>query len=52
MKPDGRNVSVEVRGIYDEEGKSQQSAPHPQQTLFVDLGAPVEPFDVLRRQEA
>ena len=52
MKPDGRNVSAEVRGIYDEEGKSQQSAPHPQQTLFVDLGAPVEPFDVLRRQEA
>lgn len=52
MKPDGRNVEATVRGIYDEEGKSQQSAPHPQQKLYIDLGTDVQLFDLLRRQEA
>ena len=33
MKPDGRNISALVRGIYTEEGESQESAPHPKQIL-------------------
>ena len=42
MKPDGRNLTVTVQGIYDETGASVESAPHPQQKLAVDLGAEVE----------
>ncbi len=37
MKPDGQNLSVTVKGIYDEEGNPMESAPHAQQKLFVDL---------------
>lgn len=51
MKPDGRNLEVVVKAIYDEDGNSQESAPHPQQVLYVDLGADVEPYDILRRSE-
>ena len=28
-----------------------ESAPHPQQTLYVDLGTEVEVYDILRRRE-
>ena len=42
MKPDGRNLTVTVKAIYDEEGNSVESAPHPQQKLAVDLGADIE----------
>ncbi|WP_349944317.1 U32 family peptidase [Lacrimispora sp. BS-2] len=51
MKPDGRNLEVVVKAIYDEEGISQESAPHPQQTLYVDLDVEMEPYDILRRSE-
>ena len=51
MKPDGRNVEAVVRGIYNEEGDAQESAPHPQQILYVDLTEETEVFDILRRKE-
>ena len=51
MKPDGENRKVTVRAIYDEEGNSVESAPHPQQKLWVDLGEGVEKYDLLRRAE-
>ncbi len=51
MKPDGENTAVIVKGIFDEEGKAMESAPHPQQKLFIDLGASLERFDILRRKE-
>ena len=41
MKPDGRNISALVRGIYTEEGESQESAPHPKQVLYIDLDGEV-----------
>lgn len=52
MKPDGRNIEVVVKGIYDEEGKAQESAPHPKQVLYVDLGMELDEYDILRRGEA
>ena len=52
MKPDGTNLLVPVKSIYDEEGNSVESAPHPQQKLFVDLGGEAEVYDILRRSEA
>lgn len=51
MKPDGRNLVVQVRGIFDENGQAQESAPHARQTLWVDLGCRLEEFDLLRRRE-
>ena len=51
MKPDGQNVAVTVKGIYDEEGNFMESAPHAQQKLFIDLGTEIQVYDLLRRAE-
>lgn len=51
MKPNGDNLSVTVKRIVDEAGNDMESAPHPQQVLFIDLGQPLEAFDILRRSE-
>ena len=51
MKPDGRNLSVKVEKILDEEGREQESAPHPQQVLYVALSQVPEKYDILRRKE-
>lgn len=52
MKPDGRNLQAQVQGIYNEEGESQDSAPHARQILYVQLDVETEPWDILRRREA
>lgn len=51
MKPDGRNLEVTVKALFDEEGASIESAPHPKQLLYVDLGIRPDPYDILRRSE-
>ena len=51
MKPNGENRKVTVKAIYDADGNSVESAPHPQQKLWVDLGAGVKEYDILRRAE-
>lgn len=51
MKLDGRNLEAVVKAIFDEEGRPQESAPHPQQVLYVDLGEEMEQYDILRRSE-
>ena len=57
MKKDGRNLTVTVRAIYDENGTPMQSAPHPKQVLYVDLECEIskqdklEKYDILRRKE-
>lgn len=51
MKPGGDNIETSVLGIWDEEGNPMESAPHPKQTLFIDLGMELERFDILRRKE-
>ena len=48
MKPDGGNVSVEVLGMYDEEGQSVESCPHAKQMIDVVLSAVPERYDILR----
>lgn len=52
MKPDGRNVKVTVRAMKDEEGNEMESCPHPKQVFYVDVGEPLEEYDILRRQES
>ena len=51
MKPDGENVRVTVKGIWDDEGNQMESAPHPKQKLWIDLGVELDRFDILRRKE-
>ncbi len=56
MHPDGRNLTVTVKKIANEEGEEQDSAPHPQQALAVwfegtDTGN-ITSGMILRRVEA
>ena len=51
MKPDGRNLSVQVKGIWSEDGEPQESAPHARQMTWVDLGCELRQYDILRRRE-
>lgn len=51
MKPNGDNVEVVVKRILTEDGVEQESAPHPKQVLYVDLGIEVDKYDILRRAE-
>ena len=51
MTPNGENVEVTVKRILTEDGEEQESAPHPKQVLYVDLGIKVDAYDILRRRE-
>ena len=51
MTPDGTNQSVTVRGIFNEAGEEMESARHPKQKLWIDLGCDLDAFDILRRKE-
>lgn len=51
MRPNGENPQVVVRRIVDEDGNDQMSAPHPKQKLWIDLGCPLDTYDILRRKE-
>ncbi len=51
MRPDGTDQNVTVRAIFDEEGNPQESAPHPKQILYIDVGIKLNTYDILRRQE-
>lgn len=51
MKPNGDNIAVTVKRIVDEKGNDMESAPHPQQVLYIDLGQPLDMYDILRRKE-
>lgn len=51
MKPDGRNITTVVKSIRDEEGITQESAPHPKQVIYVDFGMELDKFDIIRRRE-
>lgn len=51
MKPDGRDITVEVKGMTDEEGQPMESCPHPKQKIYVNLGIELSPFDLLRRKD-
>ena len=48
MKPDGRNIPVTVNAIYDADGSEVESAPHPQQILYLDLSETPSQYDLLR----
>ena len=51
MKPNGENLVATVQHMTDETGAEIQSCPHPQQIFNVDLGVPLQEYDILRRRE-
>jgi len=51
MKPNGDNIQVVVKRIVDEDGVEVESAPHPKQVLYIDLGIELEQYDILRVKE-
>ena len=50
MRPDGENTGTVVKEIRDETGERMQSAPHPQQKLFILIDADAERYDILRKR--
>lgn len=48
MKPDGRDIETLVKAIYAEDGTQQESAPHPQQLIDIELETIPEAGDILR----
>lgn len=51
MKPDGRDIEVEVVAIKDEEGNEMESCPHPKQKLTINLGIELDKGDILRMKD-
>ena len=52
MRRSGDNTVCRVEAITDEDGKAQESAPHPGQKIRVMLSAFPEEYDILRRKAA
>ncbi|WP_027206988.1 peptidase U32 family protein [Butyrivibrio fibrisolvens] len=48
MKPDGRDIETLVKAIFAEDGTQQESAPHPQQLIDIELETVPEAGDILR----
>jgi len=51
MKPKGENELTKVLSIKNEKGESQESAPHPQQIVYIKLDKRPEQYDLLRKKE-
>lgn len=50
LTPGDKIQSFVVGNMYDEDGNKVESAPHPQQKLYIDVDFPVEKNDFIRRQ--
>lgn len=48
MKPSGENVEVKVEEMFDGEGNAVESAPHPQQEIWLHLSVMPDVQDILR----
>lgn len=48
---DGENIECVVEAIYNEDGESMESAPHPKQQLRVKLDKELETGMIIRRKE-
>jgi len=49
MLPDGTNEIRTVKALYDGEGNPVESAPHPKQEIWIDLGTELKEGYLLRR---
>ena len=48
MKPDGQNIATKVNAMYNADGESVDSCPHPGQEIHLDLSIQPEIYDILR----
>ena len=51
IRPKSDSQSAVVKRITDEEGNKLESCPHPKQSIYIDLGVKLNPYDILRRKE-
>ena len=51
MKRNGENQKVTVRAIYNDAGERMESAPHPKQSLYINVGTELNKYDIIRRAE-
>lgn len=51
IRPNGDTLEAVVKRITDEEGNDMDSCPHPLQSIYIDLGIKLFPYDILRRKE-
>lgn len=51
IKADGRNLICKVECIMNEDGQSQDSAPHPKQLIYINIGTGISINDILRKPE-
>lgn len=51
MMTDGTNVNVKVQAMYDENGDSVESAPHPKQEIWIDFGRSFDKGLIIRRKD-
>ena len=48
MKPDGKNIAVTVKSMYNDAKEAVESASHPKQVLWLELSEAPEKYDLLR----
>lgn len=51
IRPNYETHKAIVKRIIDEEGNDMDSCPHPKQSIYIDLGLKLYPYDILRRKE-
>ena len=49
MKPSGEILAVIVDKMYDEAGNEMESCPHPDMKVFIDVGAELDEYDLMRK---
>ena len=52
MKPGGDNIITKVKAMYNDKNEAVESAPHPQQIIYLDLSVVPEKYDILRVKTA
>lgn len=51
IRPGSGELELVVKRIIDEKGNDMDSCPHPKQSIYIDLGVKLNPYDILRRKE-
>ena len=50
LGPKGKHFELTVKNLTDEKNNKIDSAPHPQQTVKLDMNEYVEPYYILRKR--